>query len=62
VIEFKYDYFAPKTDRTLWESAGILIADYFTDSFYNEGDAVSKTAYIAERAYTSQLSNYLIAN
>jgi hypothetical protein len=42
---------------TVRESPGTLIADQSTDSFSTEGSVASKTAYIAEAAYTFEMTD-----
>jgi hypothetical protein len=54
VIEVKYDDYPAETGLTLTleESADALIASQSPGSFSTEGDAVFKTTYTTEKAYT----------
>jgi hypothetical protein len=57
VIEVKYDDFPAETGWTLRDSAGTFIAGQSTGSFSIESGTVSKTASVAEGAYTFELSD-----
>jgi trypsin len=57
VIEVKYDNYPAETGWTLRDSAGTFIAGQSTGSFSIEGGTVSKTASVAEGAYTLELSD-----
>jgi trypsin len=57
VIEVKYDDFPAETGWSLRDSAGTFIAGQSTGSFSIESGTVSKTASVAEGAYTFELSD-----
>jgi trypsin len=57
VIEVKYDNYPSETGWTLRDSAGTLIAGQSTGSFSTGSGTVSKTAFVAEGAYTFELSD-----
>jgi hypothetical protein len=57
VIEVKYDDFPSETGWTLRDSAGTLITGQSTGSFSTGSGTVSKTAFVAEGAYTFELSD-----
>jgi trypsin len=57
VIEVKYDDYPSETGWTLRDSAGSFIVGQSTGSFSTAGDTVSKTAFVAEGAYTFELTD-----
>jgi len=57
VIEVKYDNYPAETGWTLRDSAGTLIAGQSTGSFSTQSGTVSKTAFVAEGAYTFELTD-----
>jgi trypsin len=57
VIEVKYDDYPRETGWTLWDSAGTLIASQSTGSFLTTGGTVSETAFVAEGAYTFEMTD-----
>jgi hypothetical protein len=57
VIEVIYDGFPGETGWTLRDSAGTLIAGRATGSFSTEDGTVSKTAFVADGAYTFELTD-----
>jgi trypsin len=57
VIEVTYDGFPVETGWTLRDSAGTLIAGQATGSFSTEDGTVSKTAFVAEGAYSFELTD-----
>ena len=57
VIEVKYDNYPAETGWTLRDSDGTLIAGQSTGSFSTESGTVSKTAFVAEGAYTFELTD-----
>jgi trypsin len=57
VIEVIYDAFPGETGWTLRDSAGTLIAGQATGSFSTEDGTVSKTAFVAEGAYSFEMTD-----